>query len=506
MHTKHPLIQNLLDHYKKISLLGKIAATLDWDLNVNLPPKASKGRAEQSAYLSEESVKLWKDTEFQKTVETLRQDQDKHELTQEEKAVVRNIEHGLLFYTKVPEKHIIQKTRLTSEGFLAWKEAREKNDFAIFQPYLEKIVDIDRETTQYLGYKDNPYDSLLDLYNQGLTASFVTSVFDPLKNALKDLLQQIQKSPVYSPTSLLINGKNEYPLETQKNMVLEVMKKMGFDFDSGRMDVSPHPFTTTLDLHDIRITNKYNLHDFLQSFTAGMHETGHALYEQGVNPDYSDTPLEGGICLGIHEALSRFWENMVGKNPRFLEYMAPTFQDTYEHQLADSTNEELIRLFNLVTPSFIRIEADEVTYSLHIILRFEMENELINNKISVKDAPEVWREKSKQLFGIFPKKDSDGVLQDVHWAYGSFGYFPSYALGNLYGAQFLHTMKQDIPFEENLSEGKLLPIKDWLDTHVHTYGSLYYPNELVGKVTGESLNPKYFIAYLKEKYTKLYQL
>lgn len=515
MQTKHPLIQKLLDHYKKISLLGKVAATLDWDLNVNLPPKAAKGRAEQAAYLSEEGVKLWKDTGFLKTVEQAQKEIDSGQvhdtrmgarMAVEEKAVIRNIEHGLLFYTKVPEKLIIQKTRLTSEGFLAWRQAREKSDFSIFQPFLEKIVDIDRQTTEYLGYKDNPYDSLLDLYNQGLTASFVTSVFDPLKSALKELLLAIQKSPMYSSTSSLVSGNTEYSLETQKNMVLEVMKRMGFDFDSGRMDVSPHPFTTTLDRYDIRITNTYNLHDFRESFTAGMHETGHALYEQGINPDYSETPLEGGICLGIHEALSRFWENMVGKNPAFLEYMLPTFQDKYEQQLSDTKNEELIRLFNLVTPSFIRIEADEVTYSLHIILRFEMENELINNKLSVKDAPEVWREKSKAVFGIAPEKDSEGILQDVHWAYGNFGYFPSYALGNLYGAQFLHTIKQDIPFEKHLSQGELLPIKDWLDKHVHTYGSLYYPNELVEKVTGESLNPKYFIEYLKDKYKNLYRV
>jgi carboxypeptidase Taq len=237
-----------------------------------------------------------------------------------------------------------------------------------------------------------------------------------------------------------------------------------------------------------------------------MHEAGHGLYEQRINPHYAGTPLEGGVSLGIHESLSRFWENMVGKNPHFIKSILPLFQTLYYQQLGQIKEETLIKAFNIVKPSLIRIHADEVSYSLHIILRFEMENELMNGKLEVKDAPDAWREKSKKLFGIAPETDKEGVLQDVHWTYGAIGYFPSYAMGNIYGAQFLHAMKKDVDFDATLDSGNLIPIKDWLDERIHTHGSLYFPKELLMKVAGEKIDYTHFIKYLTKKYTKIYDL
>ena len=501
MKATNLFVKKLLEHYQKISRLGKIKATLDWDLNVNMPPKASPGRANQSAYLEELMTDLWTDKTF---LQNLEQANNGKNLSLEEKAVIRNLNRSVKFYTKVPKKTIIELTKTTSEAFIPWREAREKNDFTLFLPHLKKIINLEREIANYLGYKDNPYDALLDLYEPELTASFTKKTFDALRHELVPLIKSIQKSKSYKKEAAIISDKIMYPKPDQERLLQFIMSKQGFDKDAGRLDISPHPFTTTLDRYDIRLTTKYNEKDFRESFTATMHETGHAIYEQGVNPDFDETPLEGGVSLGIHEAMSRFWENMVGKNPSFLQFMTPIFQANYPKQLGIVDEQTLTRAFNLVTPSFIRIEADEVTYSLHIILRFEMENDLINGKIKPEDAPKVWREKSKEYFGIVPEKDSDGILQDVHWTYGSFGYFPSYALGNLYGAQLLKKIKETVKFDNELEKGNLLPVKDWLDKNIHSFGSLYFPAELIKKATGESLNPKYFVDYLGKKYSHLY--
>lgn len=494
-------VKKLLEHYIKISRLGKVKATLDWDLNVNMPPKASAGRANQSAYLEEIMTDLWTDKAF---IETVEKAQEEKNLTLEEKGLVRNLTRSLKFYTKVPKATIINLTKTTSEAFVPWREAKTNNEYNKFLPHLKKLITLEREIANHLGYKENPYDALLDLYEPELTASFTKKTFGALRDELVPLIKDIQKSKSYDKETPLISSKMHYPTPDQERLLQFIMKKQGFNMDAGRLDVSPHPFTTSLDRYDIRLTTKYTESDFRDSFTATMHETGHAIYEQGINPEYDETPLEWGVSLGIHESMSRFWENMVGKNPAFLTYMTPLFQANYPKQLGNTDEQTLVKAFNLVKPSFIRIEADEVTYSLHIILRFEMENGLINGDIKPEEAPEVWREKSKAYFGIVPEKDSDGILQDVHWTYGSFGYFPSYALGNLYGAQLLNTMKKTVAFEENLKQGNLLPIKQWLDKNIHTHGSLYLPAELIKKATGETLNPTYFVDYLKEKYSKLY--
>jgi carboxypeptidase Taq len=356
----------------------------------------------------------------------------------------------------------------------------------------------------HLGYKKNPYDALLDQFEPELTAAFAQNVFRQLKPELVKLSKQVQQAKSYQNSFAAIDGSKNYPIPDQQKIGQFLMKRMNYDLDAGRIDVSAHPFTTQLDRYDVRVTTAYKPHDFRDAFTSTMHEVGHALYEQGVNTAYAETPLEGGVSYGIHEALSRFWENMVGKNPNFLRFAAPLLQGTYPTELGNYSEDEIVKMFTIVKPSNIRIEADEVTYSLHIILRFEMENALLNEKITPEDAAEAWREKATSLFGVEPETDAAGVLQDVHWTYGAFGYFPSYALGNLYGAQFLATMKKTVKFEEDLGRGELRNILGWLNENIHTHGSLYYPRELIQKVTGKELDPQYFIDYLKMKYSSLY--
>lgn len=503
MVVKNATIKNLLEKYKEISQLNHISAILNWDLNVNLPSKAAKGRSEQIAYVTKLITEKWHDKEFRKIVEAAQQEKD---LTTEEKAIVRNIQYATKYFYNVPKEIIVKKERITSEAFPIWNQAREENDFKKFLPYLSEIFEVSRQIANYLQYKTNPYDALLDQYEPELTAEECKQVFDGLKKELVPLIKRITSSKKYTDHIAFIDGGQQYATEEQKKIFDYVVHKMGFDFASGRIDTSPHPFTTTLAPQDVRLTTHYNSKDFRESFTATMHEAGHGLYEQGINPHYDHTPLEGGVSLGIHESLSRFWENMVGKNPHFIQSITPLFQTLYANQLGPISEETLIFAFNMVKQNLIRIYADEVSYSLHIILRFEMENELINGKLSVKDAPDAWREKAKTYLGIVPETDKEGILQDVHWTYGAIGYFPSYALGNIYGAQFLDAMKKQIDVDDTLAKGNLKPIKDWLDKKIHTHGSLYFPKELLMKVTSEKLNYKYFIDYLIKKYKHIYSI
>lgn len=496
-------IIKLLEKYKEISLLNKISSTLNWDLNVNLPVNASQSRSEQLAYLANLITDKWHDKEFRKIIEEANSEKD---LTEEEQAIMRNVGYATKYYYNVPKKIIIRKEEVTSEAFPVWKQAREENDFKQFLPFLTEIVSINREIAEHLTYKDNPYDALLDQYEPELTATECQKMFDEMKKNLVPLIKKIVESKNYSDQVPFINNTIHYPEAEQEKIVNYISKKMGYDFASGRIDTSAHPFTTTLAAQDIRLTTHYDLKDFRESFTSTMHETGHGLYEQRINPSYANTPLEGGVSLGIHESLSRFWENMVGKNPHFLQTITPIFQSMYNQQIGNIDEKKLVNAFNVVKPSLIRIYADEVSYSLHIILRFEMENELMNGTLAVKDAPEAWNAKSLELFGIEPTTDKEGILQDVHWTYGAIGYFPSYALGNIYGAQFLHAMQKDFDFDKALDLGNLSQIKEWLDTHIHTHGSLYFPKELLEKATGEKMNSQYFIDYLNKKYTEIYNL
>lgn len=503
MTVNNPTIKALLEKYKEISLLNHISATLNWDLNVNLPSKGSQARSEQLAYLASAITEKWLDADFRKLVEKV---QNEKNLNHTEQAIVRNVTYATKFYYNVPKKIIVKKEEVTAEAFPIWKQAREENDFKKFLPYLTQIVALSQEIAQHLTYKTNPFDALLDQYEPELTAADCQKMFDGLKTELVKLMNRITTSKNYSDKVAFVNTNLHYPIDDQKKILNYVTHKMGFDFASGRIDVSPHPFTTSLSPNDVRLTTHYNVRDFRDSYSSTVHEAGHGLYEQRIDPQYAQTPLEGGVSLGIHESLSRFWENMVGKNPHFLKSITPLFQTLYNDQIGTVSEQTIVHSFNVVKPSLVRIFADEVSYSLHIILRFEIENDLINGKLEAKDAAEAWRAKSKELLGVAPETDREGVLQDVHWTYGAIGYFPSYAMGNLYGAQFLHAMKKTIDVDGLLSEGKLKPIKEWLDKHIHIHGSLYFPKELLLKATGEELNYKYFLNYLNKKYSEIYDL
>lgn len=497
-------IKKLIEEYKDISTLGKIEGVLGWDLNVNLPPKASDERAEQTAYMAKMVSEKWLDAEFKSLLEKANQESHFAKATRDEKAIVRNLNWAAKYYHRVPQEIIIEFAETSAKAFIAWQEAKRADKFSIFIPHLKKMVGLNQIIAKHIGYKDNPYDALLDLFEPGLTVKEVGKIFKTIQPTLTKILAKIKKSPNYKEDSKIVDANVAYSADDQRQLSLFVLKKMGYDLAAGRMDVSMHPFTTTLGNKDIRITNRYKPNDFRDSLMIAMHETGHALYEQGVREEYANTPLAGGVSLGIHESQSRFWENQVGRSWEFTKFLTPILHAFYPDQLSEISAEEIFKLFNMVKSSLIRTEADEVTYNLHIILRFELENALINNKIKVEDLPKIWRKKMKKYLGIVPENDSDGVLQDVHWSHGPMGYFPTYTLGNLYAAQFTNRMKKELQLNELIEKGELGTILSWLRTNIHQYGSLYWPEELVRKVTGERLNPKYFLNYIKNKYSKIY--
>lgn len=502
MQIQNKTLKTILPLYKEISLLNKMLAVLGWDQNVNLPAKAAQGRADQIAYLTQILTEKWLDPVMKKTVESLKEADG---TSGEEKAMIRNLQYASEYYYKIPKDIIIKKSKVSSEAFMAWQKARVENDFPSFQPYLEQIIELNKQIAQHLGYEKNPYDAHLHLHEPGLTTKLCADIFGNIRPRLTQLLSRIQKSEVYRASKRKRPTHDRYQLDYQKQLSEYVLHLMGYDFQAGRMDISAHPFTTTMDRYDVRITTRYDEFDFRECYTSSVHEGGHALYEQGVNPEYDYTPLEGGVSMGIHESQSRFYENMVGRSPAFLQYLMTHFQKYFPKSSISSIS-ELTLYLNEVEPGLIRTKADEVTYNLHIILRFEIENGLLNNKMQVKDLPEIWNSHMKQFLDVEPTDDRDGVLQDVHWSYGEFGYFPTYSLGNLYSAQIAKTLQKEIPMKDPLESGNLGEVHEWLKKNIYHYGSLYWPNELISRVTGEKLNPDYFIEYLTEKYERLYSL
>lgn len=503
-YIKNKTVKKLVQKYREILMLDEINSLLHWDLDVNLPEYAVSGRAEQCACLTKLTARLWQDKELRMLLDSVSDDEEK--LCLEERAIVRNLKWSSKYYTKVPEKTIIDFSKTSASALKAWQKAKQENNFKIFSPHLEKIVVLNKEIAGYLGFDNNPYDALLDLYEPGLTASFCKGLFDELRPFLVAFLRKIKDSKHYGKENLMHCGSCDYPIEKQKQLSEFVLLRMGYDFKAGRMDVSQHAFTIMLGQNDTRITNTYKTNDFSRSLMVGMHEGGHALYDQGIKKEYSNTPLRTGASFGIHESQSRFWETHVGRSPEFLEFIFPFLQAFYKEKLSNEVLDTVPTVFNRVRAGVIRTAADEVTYNLHIMLRFEIESGLINGAIKVQDLPELWREKMNDYLGVVPETDSDGVLQDVHWSHGYMGYFPSYAMGNLYAAQFASKMEENLDLKELIRHGEFSPIFHWLRENIHQHGGIYLPDELVKKVTGEKLNPKFFMDYIVGKYSKIYGL
>lgn len=488
----------------ELSHLKSALSVLHWDTAVYMPERGNVPRAATISHLAGELHEKFLSPKFKSSLNKVKSQMDAGKLTPEESAIVREVWREFEREEKLPVEFVKELTRVTSEARQVWAEARKKSDFKIFLPDLKKIVELKRKEANLVGFQNSPYDALLDTYEPYTSTEEITVVLEELKGFLAALLKKIQNSKVNINPNIL---KGDFDIEKQKTICKLVAEKMGFDFSRGRLDTSTHPFTISPHPYDVRITTRFKNDDLFYSLISTIHETGHALYEQGLLAENFGTPLSESVSLGIHESQSRIWENIVGKGRPFWIYFYPILQKEFPSIFSKITFDDFYQALNYVKPSFIRTEADEVTYNLHIILRFEIEKALIEGTIEAEDLPKIWNERVKELLGLDVPNDALGVLQDVHWSGGSIGYFPTYTLGNLYSAQFYKTAKRDIlNLEDEIAKGELGHLRKWLRDKIHIHGKFYSADKLVLNVTGEKLTSRYFTEYLTKKYEEIYKL
>jgi carboxypeptidase Taq len=494
--------EELIAKYKEYSVLGSVTGLLHWDMQAMMPHKGIERRTDQLSLLSGMMHKMLTSEQIGELLDKL--DSSSNTLTEEMRANVREIRHDYQKATKIPVELVEEMSREQSLCHEVWVKAREAADFQLFAPNLEKVVKLVAKMAEYLGYKDTPLDALIDQFEPDATTAMFTKLFDDVKAANVPLLKKILASPVKAKRDFL---KTEYPPELQKQIGLDIMKQIGFDMEAGRLDTSVHPFCAG-GTGDVRITTRYNPHAPQQAIFGIIHESGHAMYEQGVNRDFWGTPLAEALSYGIHESQSRLWENFVGRGRPFWKHFLPKLQSTFGTQLAGVKLDDFMLAINHVEQSPVRVEADELTYDLHIILRFEIERDLFAGKISISDLPKVWNSKMEEYLGITPANDGkEGVMQDVHWSGGSFGYFPSYSLGNMAAGQFWFAMQTAIPnMDAKMESGDFSDILHWLRENVHLHGRRFKRDELMQRATGKPLGTASYIKYLSDKYSALYKL
>lgn len=497
-------LDGFLNLLKKMNGYSEAIGLMHWDMRTGAPKKAMEGRSQAIGYMSAEMFRLSVSDEMGRYLEELARPEYASQLTTSQQKMVLECKKDYDRDKKIPPDKYQAYTVLTSQAESVWEEAKELADFSMFQPYLEKIVESNLEFVELWGYEKNKYDTLLDMYEPGMTVDKLDQVFGVLRQRVVPLVSAIA-SANYQPETGFLHQKFEK--ERQRHFNHYILEQIGYSFDAGRLDETVHPFAIGLNPGDVRITTKFALDNLTTALFGTIHEGGHGLYEQNISKDLMGTNLCTGTSMGIHESQSRFWENMVGRSEPFWHRYYGELRKQFPGQLDNVGLDQFYRGINEVKPTLIRIEADEVTYNLHIMIRYEIEKALFSGTVKVAELPEYWNELYRVYLGVVPDDDGDGVLQDVHWSGGMFGYFPSYALGNMYSAQFRHTLLQQMPdFEEKIRQGELLPIKDWLSQQIYQYGKLLDPSEIVMKVTGEELNPDYLVKYLEEKYKQIYKL
>jgi carboxypeptidase Taq len=496
-------LQLLKGRLAEVTDLISAGAILEWDQQTYMPPGGASGRAEQLGTLSKLAhEKMTSDemgqllAEAGQQVKGLEPDSDDNRL----------VGVALREYTRrkqIPTPLMAELTRTTAAAHTVWVRARAEKDFKAFQPSLEKIFDLKRQVADCFPVKESVYDPLLDEFEPDMKASQVREVFAGLKLHLVPLVKAVAAKPEIDDAVL----HQDYDEQKQWDFGLDVIRRFGYDFERGRQDISAHPFTTAFNLGDVRITTRVDPRFLSSALMSTIHESGHALYDQGFGPSLARSLLADGASLGIHESQSRLWENLVGRSRGFWRFFYPRLQATFPAQLQSVDPNIFYRAINKVKPSLIRVEADEVTYNLHTMLRFELEVDVLEGRLAVKDLPAAWNAKVKDYLGLDVRDDSLGVLQDVHWSAGYIGYFPTYTLGNIASVQFFQKACQDMPMiPSDIERGEFRTLLTWLRENIHRHGRKYTPTELIQRVTGGPLNAEPYVNYLKHKYTEIYEL
>lgn len=504
-------VEGLTTRLLEIQRINSAASLLSWDQETYMPAGGGEARAEQISTLQgiaheklvspeiEQLLAGWVDLQTGEV-----RDSPGDAWDEATRSLLREVWRDYSRAKKLPSHFVVTLSRECSLAQQVWAEAKENHTFSQFLPNLRTVLALKREEAEYLGYRDSPYDALLDMYEPGSTIAALRPLFVQIKGRLVPLLKKIQQSSVQIDDTILFHTFDQ---ARQLEFGRMVLIAMGYDFERGRLDLAAHPFTTSFHPTDVRVTTRVHEHDLQSCLFSCIHEGGHGLYDQGLDLQYFGTPLGDSVSLGIHESQSRMWENCVGRSRAFWQFFYPMLQQTFHHQLRFLDGEQFYAAINRVKPSLIRVEADELTYNLHIMLRFEIEQDLIEGKTRAEDLPGIWNQKMEEYLGIIPSNDAEGVLQDVHWSLGAFGYFPTYTLGNLYSVQFYEQAKLEIPhLEDEIAAGQLMVLRQWLGQKIHRWGRMFTPDHLARRVTGKSLDPEPFLSYVERKYGELYQL
>jgi carboxypeptidase Taq len=492
--------EEFIDVIREIGQLDSVSQLLDWDSETYMPKKGLSVRSDELALLASLAHERRSSPRLGELLSKL-------EGSVQDPVQVTNVREVRRLYdraVKVPADLVRRIAKTATLAKDAWAAARQESKFAIFAPYLEELLRLKRQVAELVGYPGEPYDALMDEFEPGMTCAEVGGIFAALREPLTVFARRLTGAKRRPDPAVL---RQRFPREAQERFAKTLARAIGFDFDGGRIDVSRHPFCASIAPGDVRLTTRYYEDFFNPAIFGVLHEAGHGLYEQGLDPQHVFTPAGQSVSLGVHESQSRLWENMVGRSRPFWERFYLECQQAFPAALGEVPLDDFYAAVNHVEPSFIRVEADEVTYNLHIILRFELERAMINGAIAVTDIPQAWNTQMHDLLGIAPPNDAEGCLQDIHWSMGMFGYFPTYALGNLYAAQFFEAARGAIPdLTGNIRHGEFRPLLDWLRANIHRQGQRYRAGDLVRKVTGRALSTEPFLGYLRDKFSMIYGL
>ena len=503
--TPEQAYEELTTRLKQTALLESCASVLGWDEQTYMPPAGAAHRANQLSLLAG----MCHERATSPVIGELLGEVEGALLVRDaDSPVAANVREARRDYdraTKLPRRLVEELSYTATLSQQAWIEARKKSNFGDFQPWLQKMVALKREEAQAIGFgKGVPYDALLDTFEPGMTAADVTRLFSPLREELVKLIAAISASQ-RRPNREIIT--RQYPVDAQREFSIAAARQMGFDFEAGRLDTAAHPFCSGFGPGDTRLTTRYDEHHFPGALFGTLHEAGHGIYDQGLDRAAFGVPVGSACSLGIHESQSRMWENFVGRSKPFWDHFYPRAQTAFPEALAGTPQNEFYRAINDVQPSFIRVEADEATYNLHILLRFDLERPLVAGDLQPADVPGAWNETFTKYFGITPPDDARGCLQDIHWSGGMIGYFPTYALGNMYAAQFFAAASREIPdLPASFAHGEFRELKEWLNEKIHRRGRQFRAQRLVEVVTGESLSPQPLVRHLHQKFDELYGL
>lgn len=498
------VFEKLQPYLDKNMALTTALILLEWDNETLAPVDSITNTSKAIGILSQEEFESIINNDVKNTLTELESEEEYNKLTTKEKGIIKQLKRTIGQLEDIPPREYKEFSELRVMASSIWVKAREDDKYEEFAPTLGKLIEYKK---RFAGYRQKEgekiYDILLDDYEEGITIDFLDDFFGKIKKELLPLQKEVLK---YNDTISKDYNGLFYDVKSQREFCQWISTYVGFDFNKGVLAESAHPFTTNLHNKDVRITTHYHEHNLESAIFSVIHESGHAIYEMGISDELTQTIAGGGVSMGVHESQSRFFENVIGRSYEFWKPIYPRLVDAFPEQLKSVSLEEFIRGINKATPGVIRIEADELTYTFHIMIRYEIEKMIFNNEAKLEELPKIWEDKYEEYLGVRPDSPANGILQDVHWSGGDFGYFPSYAIGNAIAAQLYYHMKSIMPFEQYLLEGNIKPIVEYLNENIHRYGTTKNMKELLTDIMNEELNVDYYIRYLKEKYTKIYQM